>query len=150
VTVAGRVYLVRHADAEPRTTTDEARRLTPAGRARFEAHARALSPSLALVAIRTSPFVRAAETAALLAAATGASSAEDPALASGASSGGDLLALAGRAPAGTALVGHNPELAQAVALAAGRDLPVPPGTVVALDVSADGTVALAWIRPPPG
>ncbi|WP_242344692.1 hypothetical protein [Anaeromyxobacter terrae] len=51
-------------------------------------------------------------------------------------------------PSGTALVGHNPEIAEAVALAAGRGLPVPPGTVAALEIAPDGLVALAWIRPP--
>ncbi len=148
--MAGRVYLVRHSDAEPRTTTDAARHLTPAGRARFAAHARALARTLALSAIRTSPFERARETAALLAAATGAPVEEDPALASGASTGRDVLALARGAPAQTALVGHNPELAEAVALAAGRGDALPPGTIAALDVAADGTVTVAWIRAPGG
>ncbi len=146
--MAGRVYLVRHADAAPRTTTDAARPLTPAGRARFEGHARALAPELALTAIRTSPLERARETAALLAAATGAPVDEEPALASGGSSGHDLIALARRVPSGTALVGHNPEVAQAVALAAGRDLPVPPGAIAALELAPGGAVALAWIRLP--
>ncbi len=146
--MTSRVYLVRHADAEPRTTTDAARRLTATGRARFAAHARGLASTLSLSAIRTSPFERALETAALLAAATGAPVEEDPALASGASSGRELLELARRAPPGTALVGHNPEVGEAVALAAGRGDAVPPGTIAALDVAADGTATLAWIRAP--
>jgi len=146
--MAARVYLVRHADAEPRTTTDAARRLTPAGRARFAAHARALASTLALAAIRTSPFERARETSDLLADATGAPVEEDAALASGASTGREILELARHAPPGTALVGHNPEVGEAVGLAAGRGDAVPPGTIVALDVTADGKVTLAWIRTP--
>ncbi|WP_242355271.1 histidine phosphatase family protein [Anaeromyxobacter sp. SG64] len=146
--MAGRVYLVRHADAAPRTTTDAARPLTPAGRTRFEAHARALAPSLGLAAVLTSPLERARETAALLAAATASPVDEEPALASGASTGRALLALARRVSPGTALVGHNPEIAEAVALAAGRELAVPPGAVAALEIAPDGAIALAWLRAP--
>jgi phosphohistidine phosphatase len=149
---AGRVYLVRHAAAEPGGVgRDAARRLTPAGRAAFEALLRALAGELTgdarVRAVLSSPLVRARETAALLAAACGASVEEEPALDSGASSGAELLALARRAGAGAALVGHNPELAEAVARAAGRELSVPPGAIAALDVDG-GRVSLAWLRAP--
>ncbi len=144
-----RVYLVRHAKAEEsHAGGDAARRLTDAGRERFRALLASLRPRLAVTAIVTSPFGRARETADLLAKVTGAPVSEDEALASGQSSGRELLALAGRAAAGTALVGHNPEFAEAVALAAGREEKVKPGTVAALDVD-DGTLALAWIERPP-
>src|SRR5512146_281501 len=107
-----RFHLVRHGDAAPKDARgDAARPLTPAGRERFAAHARALAPRLALSRIATSPLARARESAALL---------EEPALASGASSGRDLLALGLRLGAGAALVGHNPEIADALAAAAGR------------------------------
>lgn len=141
-----RVYLVRHAKAEP-GGVDASRRLTPEGRSAFVAFLEGHPEGLALSRIVTSPYARARETAALLAAFTGAPVEEDDALASGTSSGRDLIARAGRAPAGTALVGHNPELAEAAALAAGREVAVKPGAVVALDVE-DGEVSLAWVRSP--
>lgn len=142
-----RFYLVRHGRAEARHPAgDAARRLTPEGRARFAAHARALRPELSVSAIVTSPFARARETADLLAAATGAPVVEERALASGASSAQDLLALARRLGGGAALVGHNPELAEAVALAGGaRELE--PGAVAAFDADAGG-LRVAWVRAP--
>jgi len=142
-----RVYLVRHAKAEKAEGSggDAARTLTRKGRERFEALARALA--LPLRRIVTSPLVRARETADLLAEATGAPVDEDEALASGASTGKELLALARKAGDGTALVGHNPELAEAVALAAGGEREVPAGSVAALEVDASG-VTLVWLRAP--
>ncbi|BDG03881.1 SixA phosphatase family protein [Anaeromyxobacter oryzae] len=144
---ATRVYLVRHAKAEPQGGDDAARRLTPEGRARFDAHVKALAPRLRVARIVTSPFARARQTAELLAARTGATVETDDALASGASDGREVLALARKAADGTALVGHNPELAQAVATAAGKDVEVKPGAVAALDVDG-GDVRLAWLEAP--
>jgi phosphohistidine phosphatase len=142
-----RVYLVRHAKAEKSAPPggDTERRLTPEGRAKFAAHARALA--LPLRRIVTSPLARARETGDLLAAATGAAVEEDEALAPGASSGKELLELARKAGDGAALVGHNPELAAAIAVAAGGDREVPPGSVAALEVDASG-VTLVWLRAP--
>jgi phosphohistidine phosphatase len=146
---APRFYLVRHARAEGKHPAgDAARRLTADGRDRFAAHAAALAPDLAASTIVTSPFARARETAELLARACGATVVEDPSLASGASSAQDLLALGRRLGAGVALVGHNPELAEAVALAAGAARDVEPGTIAAIDAEADGTFRLAWLRAP--
>jgi phosphohistidine phosphatase len=142
-----RVYLVRHAKAEPKGADDALRRLTPEGRSAFVAFLEGNPEDLALSRIVTSPYARARETAALLAGFTGAPVEADDALASGSSSGRDLIALARRAPAGTALVGHNPEFAEAVALAAGREVAVKPGAVAALDVE-EGEVSLAWLRAP--
>lgn len=47
----------------------------------------------------------------------------------------------------SALVGHHPELAEAVALAAGKQLEVPPGSVAAIDEDG-GALRLAWPRSP--
>jgi phosphohistidine phosphatase len=141
-------YLVRHGRAEPKHPAgDAARALTEEGRAQFAAHARALVPALSVSAVFTSPFARARETAALLAGAVGAPVADDPALASGASSGAEVLRLGARLGAGAALVGHNPELAEAVASAAGQHLDVPPGAVAAI-VADGGGFRLAWLRAP--
>lgn len=142
-----RVLLVRHAEAERSDGDDARRRLTPQGRERFAALLRALGPRLRVRGILASPLVRARETAELLAAATGARVEEERALASGASSGRELLELAARAGAGVALVGHNPELAEAVSLAAGRSVEVRPGAVAAVDLSG-GRATLAWMESP--
>jgi phosphohistidine phosphatase len=142
-----RFYLVRHGKAEPKGAAgDAARTLTPEGRERFAARAAALAPRLALSRVVTSPFVRARQTAELLAGATGAPVEEEAALASGASSGSDLLLLGLRLGAGAALVGHNPEVAEAVALAAGRGVDVEAGAVAAVDADG-GRFTLAWLEP---
>lgn len=143
-----RFYLVRHGEAEKGTAaSDIERRLTPAGRAAFEALARALAPSVRLARIVTSPYRRARETAAILGAATGVPVEVESALAAGRSTGPELLALARAAGGGVALVCHNPEMAEAVILAAGGDRAVPPGTVAAVESGPEGR-RLAWLRTP--
>jgi phosphohistidine phosphatase len=146
---AHRVYLVRHAKAEPGgpSMQDAARRLTVEGRRRFNLLLGALGGRLSARRIVSSPLVRARQTAELLASATGATIAEDERLASGVSGGPELLALVREAAADTALVGHNPEIAEAVARVAGKDLEVKPGAVAALDVEGKD-VRLAWLQAP--
>lgn len=143
--MAFRFYLVRHAKAEAAGASDAARRLTPEGRASFAAHAGALAARMRVTRIVTSTLVRARETAEILARATGAPVEADDALSPGASSGRDLLALGRRLGAGVALVGHNPEMAEAVGLAAGRDRSVEPGAIAAIDADATGQ-QLAWLE----
>jgi phosphohistidine phosphatase len=143
-----RFYLVRHGRAEARHPQgDAARRLLPDGRARFEAHARTLAPEVSLARIATSPYARALETAELLAAATGAPVEEDGALGAGTTDGRGLLRHGRLLGDRSALVGHNPEIAEAIALAAGRQVEVPPGAVAAVDEDG-GTFRLAWLRAP--
>ncbi len=143
------VYLVRHGQAEQRAAQggDAARALTAEGRARFEAHAAALAGRMEVARIVTSPLLRARQTAEILARVARAALAEDEALASGASDGRGLLDLARRSGAGTALVGHNPELAAAIALAAGREVEVKPGAVAAVELAAQGA-RLLWLEAP--
>jgi phosphohistidine phosphatase len=142
---ARRFYLVRHAKAEKHAAAgDAARRLTDGGRRAFAAHARALTGEARIARILTSPYARARETAALLAEATGAPVEVEPRLASGALDGRAVLALGAAAGAGVALVGHNPEMAEAIALAGDEDAEVPPGTVAA--VRLDRT--LDWVKVP--
>jgi phosphohistidine phosphatase len=100
--------------------------------------------------VLTSPLVRARQTAAILAAATGAPVEEHPALASGASSGHALLAEARAAGDGAALVGHNPELAEAISLAGGRAHAVRPGTIAAIELDDGGAARVAWLSAPGG
>jgi len=138
-------WLVRHARAEKDAPGgDQARRLTAGGRAEFQQTLRRLGPRLRPTRILTSPYARAQETAALLSAACGGVEVEvEPRLASGASTGAALLALAREAGRGVALVGHNPEVAEAIALGGeGRDDEVPPGTVAALDRGG----RIAWVE----
>lgn len=137
-------WLVRHARAEKSAAGgDAARRLTAEGRAEFQAKLATLGGRLRLTRVLTSPYARARETAELLAAACGGVPVEEePRLASGAATGAELLALAREAGRGVALVGHNPELAEALLLAAGgAELEVPPGAVGALDRGG----RLAWL-----
>jgi phosphohistidine phosphatase len=137
-------YLVRHAKAEQGSPGgDAARRLTREGRDRFRRQLDAIAGQLRLRRIVTSPYARAVETAELLSEATGAPVEQDVRLASGASGGRELLRLAAELGPGTALVGHNPEVAEAIHLAGDQEAAVPPGSVAA--VGADGR--LAWLRP---
>ena len=142
-------WLIRHARAEQAAAGgDQARRLTAGGRAEFRETLRRLGPRLRPTRILTSPFARARETAELVAEAAAAAGHPvevevEPRLASGASSGSGLLALCRDAGRGVALVGHNPEVAEAIALCGeGRDDAVPPGTVAALDRGG----RIAWVE----
>jgi phosphohistidine phosphatase len=58
-----------------------------------------------------------------------------------------VLALCRESGPGAALVGHNPEIAEAIGIATGAPAPVPPGTVAALDLSGLRPRVL-WIRSP--
>jgi phosphohistidine phosphatase len=143
-----RFFLVRHGRAEARHPQgDAARRLLPEGRAEFAAHARALAHDLTLARIATSPYARAVETAALLSDATGAAVEEDGALGSGESDGRGLLRHGRLLGDRSALVGHNPEIGEAISLAAGRQIEVPPGAIAAIDEDR-GEFHVAWVRAP--
>jgi len=143
-----RLYLVRHAQAESNHPLgDAARRLTAEGRAAFRAQADALAAEAKVARILTSPYARARETAELLSAASGAGVTVEEALASGHSEAQELVRIARVHGDGTAVVGHNPEIADAVAFVAGREVPVPPGSVACLEVEPDGDwPRLAWLR----
>ena len=132
-----RVFLVRHAEAasgEP----DELRALTPAGREQ----ARALGERLASVApavVLSSPLLRARETAAAIARATGAELRIDDRLAPGAT----LVALLGAADglptpkvaAPLVAVMHQPDCGEIAAALTGREPPsYPPAGFAELDL----------------
>jgi len=111
-----KVYLVRHAIAQERSRArwpnDAMRPLTAAGKQRFRKAARGLARLLPKSALLlTSPFVRARDTALILArVAKLRSPVEAPELASGrpASEAFELLRL--RKKAAIVLVGHEPNL----------------------------------------
>jgi phosphohistidine phosphatase len=141
-------YLVRHAEAAGGAGgRDSERRLTPNGRAAFARLIGDLGPSLSVKRILSSPFLRARETSELLAAATGAAVEIRDELASGAAEGREILQVLREAGEGAAVVGHNPELAEAVGIAAAGGHAVAPGTVAAVDLS-DPRPRLLWIRAP--
>jgi phosphohistidine phosphatase len=138
-------YLIRHARAEATAPAgDQHRQLTPAGRDAFRETVASLAGRLEVRRIHASPVLRARQTGDLLSALTGAPLEEEEELSSGTCSGRQLLQLGRELGAGAALIGHNPEVAQAIALASGRDADVPPGTVAAIGL--DGR--LAWIARP--
>ena len=140
-------YLIRHARAEAEAPGgDEGRRLTPEGRDAFRETVASLAGRLQVTRIHASPFLRARQTGDLLAALSGAPLEEEEELASGVLSGRKLLRLGAELGAGAALVGHNPEVAEAISQAAGRGTEVPPGTVAAIGL--DGR--LAWVARPGG
>ncbi len=141
----GCFYLIRHARAEGTAPGGDAgRRLTPEGRDAFRQSVLSLVGRLVVRRIHASPLLRARQTGDLLAAMLGAPLEEEGELASGVSSARRLLALGAELGDGAALIGHNPELAEAIGLAAGRELDIPPGTVAAIGL--DGR--LAWLAHP--
>ncbi|HUK66521.1 MAG TPA: histidine phosphatase family protein [Anaeromyxobacteraceae bacterium] len=143
-----RVYLVRHGAAESiGKGGDASRRLTAEGRASFESLVRVLAPRLSIERVWTSPAVRARESADILATATRAEIHVTSELAAGHSSGPELLALARKLGPGSALVGHNPEVGEAIALAGGVAQNVKAGAVAALEFTPEG-FALAFLEAP--
>jgi phosphohistidine phosphatase len=147
--LSGSVLLVRHAAAEQRTgVADRDRALTAAGSAAFARMARELSREVRVTRVLSSPFARARATADLLAAATGAVVEDVEELCSGRATGREILRLARSSGPGCALVGHNPEMADALSLVAGREEPVPPGTTAALELGPGGTFRAMWVRYP--
>jgi phosphohistidine phosphatase len=109
--------------------------------------AAALAAEMRVKAVLASPFLRARETASILAGAVGAPLEDREMLGAGQSTGAGLLRLGREAGEGAALVGHNPEVAEAIALAAGASRTVPPGTVAAVEADDVG-YRLLWLHSP--
>jgi phosphohistidine phosphatase len=129
-----RLFLVRHAEAaagEP----DELRSLTGAGRKT----ARALGKQLAADGVHpdvvlSSPLLRARETAAEVAKATGAEAEADDRLAPGAEVDDVRAAIAGRGET-VVVVGHQPDCGRIAAeLGGGPEPRFPPGGVATLEL----------------
>jgi phosphohistidine phosphatase len=117
-----RIFLVRHAHAAP-GEPDELRSLSDRGRE----EARALGERLDAAApdlVVTSPLLRARETAAAIASATGAELRIDDRLAPGATAE-DVVAVA---DSGTVVVvGHQPDCSEIALALAGRAIDFPTG-----------------------
>ena len=119
-----RLFLVRHAEAAP-GEPDDLRPLTPAGRDA----ARELGARLAVEhpeAVRTSPLLRARETAAVIAEASGLEAEADERLAPGASADDVRGATQGRGETIVA-VGHQPDCSEIVLALTGREVRFAPG-----------------------
>lgn len=120
------LLLIRHAQAEAKNPQgDWARGLTARGRRAFKRHARQLAQLIALRGIATSPYVRAVQTAEILADVCGVSDVRVRSeLVPRKRGTARILRLARELGSGWALVGHNPSLAEAAARALGlNDLP---------------------------
>jgi len=111
------ILLVRHAKAAAEHELgDWARGLTTEGRAEFRRHAQRLVGKVRLQGIATSPYVRAAQTAEILAEAWSVDDVQVRLeLAPAKDVGNQIADLAGELGAGWALVGHNPSLEEAAA-----------------------------------
>lgn len=111
------ILLVRHAKAAAEHELgDWARGLTAEGRVQFRRHAQRLAGKVRLQGIATSPYVRAAQTAEILAEAWSVDQVQVRLeLAPAQDVGNQIADLAGELGAGWALVGHNPSLEEAAA-----------------------------------
>jgi phosphohistidine phosphatase len=131
-----RLYLVRHADAEP-GEPDELRPLTAHGRQQArELGARLAAEGLAGAAVLTSPLLRARETAEEIARALGTTAEPDERLAPGATADSVRDAAADQSGIDTVVaVGHQPDCGRiAAALTAGPEPPFPKAGVVEIDL----------------
>lgn len=128
------LYLVRHADAAP-GQPDELRTLTSEGRA----EARKLAERLAADdvhpdAVLTSPLLRARQTGAEVARATGADAHADDRLAPGATAEDVRAAVAGRGER-VVVIGHQPDCGRIAAALTGDEEPAfPPAGMVVIEV----------------
>lgn len=146
------MVLVRHGKAEDAAPLgDKARALTREGRQEFREHAKRLPAKIRLTGVITSPLVRAVQTAEILAEAMGLDEVRVAKQLSTDADAESLADLAREVGMGWALVGHNPTIAEALALLVGRGEPprFRKGATVAL-VPAAGRVPwrLLWSAAP--
>jgi phosphohistidine phosphatase len=151
------LYLLRHGDAgdaEEWTGPEEERPLTATGRRQSERLARHLAGLRFHVDVMlTSPKVRAAETAAIVADVIGINPRIDDRLAEGVelAVAEAILADQGRA-ASVMLVGHDPDFSDLLAeLCGGAAVPLRKGALARVEVPrplAAGAGRLRWLLPP--
>jgi phosphohistidine phosphatase len=131
-----RLYLVRHADAEP-GEPDELRPLTAYGRQQArEVGARLAAEGATGAAIVTSPLLRARETAEEIARALGTTAEPDDRLAPGATAESVREAAAEHGDDATVVaVGHQPDCGRiAATLTDGPEPPFPKAGVVVIEL----------------
>ena len=129
-----RVYLVRHAEAEP-GEPDELRRLSPEGKRQArELGAQLRGEGLKPDAILTSPLLRARETGDELAMALGTNPEADERLAPGATAEGLRAAVDARGE-NVIAIGHQPDFGRiAAALTGGPEPDFPAGGLAVVDL----------------
>lgn len=142
-----RILVMRHGPAEALGlghSGDADRRLTPAGRKRTEQACAVLAQLLPEMGrVYTSPYLRARETADLLAAALSVANAEaTPLLAPGF----DRMALARMLAEGdgqpVAVVGHEPDLSSFIAWMSGARVVMDKGTACLIELAQPGAAHL--------
>jgi phosphohistidine phosphatase len=117
-----RLFLVRHAEAEP-GEPDELRKLTAHGRDQArEVGARLAADGIRPDVVLSSPLLRARETAEAIARATGAPAEPDDRLAPGATAEHVRSSVAGRGET-VVVVGHQPDCGQIAASISGGPEP---------------------------
>jgi phosphohistidine phosphatase len=145
------LLLVRHAKAEvDHLLGDDARALTPKGRAAFRLHAQALARLTPLRGVLTSPLVRAVQTAEILCEAMGIAEVAVRRELIPEAAPARLLSLLHDLEDGWAVVGHGPSLPAAAAQALRlKELPFTfkKGGALCLVRSAE-TFAYAWFSAP--
>ncbi len=154
-----RVFLLRHAIAHDRDRArwpdDSQRPLTAIGKRKFRKAARGLARLLPKAArILTSPYVRARETAGILAAVHGGKIVECPELGHGESARAVFELLRVRAGQTVVLVGHEPDLGRFLAAAAGAEsarIALKKGGAACIEFAARplaGRATLRWLVTP--
>ena len=150
------LYLLRHAHAgDPGAWSgdDDVRPLSPKGEAQSERLGAFLSGvGFRPDAIVTSPKVRAADTARIVARHLGADVTEDGRLGGGATVAtvASVLADAGD-PGRVVLVGHDPDFSELVEALTGAGVPMRKGALARIDVRRPlraGAGELRWLIPP--
>ncbi len=149
----GRLVIMRHGPAEALSAeqgSDAERRLTPEGRVQTAQTCAVLAQLLpSLEQIYTSPYVRAWETAELLAAALDAPAPMvTPLLAPGFEYArlARMLAADGEYPA--AIVAHEPDLSEFIAWLSGARVAMGKGTACLTELAVPGTAQLFALYPP--
>jgi len=155
------VYLVRHAVAHERSRkrwpNDALRPLTPAGKQKFRGAARGLARLLPKsVLVLTSPYVRARDTALILAEVAGLRAPVDAVeLAAGRPAGDALAMLRAHKKPAVVLVGHEPNLSNILSLALGGEnaslkIAFKKGGAACLEFRSiqAGYATLKWLIPP--
>ena len=129
-----RLYLVRHADAEP-GEPDEIRQLSLTGREQArQLGERLRDEGVAADAVLTSPLLRARQTGAELGRALGADAEPDERLAPGATAESLRAALEGRGE-NVVAIGHQPDCGQIAAeLTGGPEPDFPAGGLAVFDL----------------
>jgi phosphohistidine phosphatase len=129
-----RIYLVRHAEAEP-GEPDELRTLTQQGRRQAQELAKRFARrGIRPEAVLSSPLLRARQTADAIAAGTGIAAEPDERLAPGATADDVRAAVAGRGET-VVVVGHQPDCGQIAAAINGGPAPeFPAGGVRELEL----------------